>query len=107
MLCIRWIPFDAKRNWPDLGPRFRSGEEAARAKAQAAVLQRQQARLKADSSAAPQPEASIRLDIDQDEVEDDDRDLGWATVLKRTFESYIRGDRPNMVSELLSSWNPS
>lgn len=25
-------------------------------------------------------------------------DLAWSAVLKRTFESYIRGERPNMVS---------
>jgi len=32
-------------------------------------------------------------------VEDDRRDLDWATVLKRTFEAYIRGERPNMYGE--------
>jgi DDB1- and CUL4-associated factor 13 len=31
----------------------------------------------------------------------DKRDLDWATVLKRTFESYIRGERPNMYGEWL------
>ena len=30
---------------------------------------------------------------------DDKRDLDWATVLKRTFEAYIRGERPNMYGE--------
>ncbi|KZP16846.1 glycosyltransferase family 32 protein [Athelia psychrophila] len=29
----------------------------------------------------------------------DTRDLGWSTVMKRTFEAYIRGDRPNMYGE--------
>ena len=29
----------------------------------------------------------------------DKRDLDWATVLKRTFEAYIRGERPNMYGE--------
>jgi WD repeat and SOF domain-containing protein 1 len=31
----------------------------------------------------------------------DQRDLDWATVLKRVMESYIRGERPNMYGELL------
>ncbi|KAK0459087.1 uncharacterized protein EV420DRAFT_1538217 [Desarmillaria tabescens] len=29
----------------------------------------------------------------------DERDLSWSTVLKRTFEAYIRGERPNMYGE--------
>ncbi|KAG7099171.1 hypothetical protein E1B28_001042 [Marasmius oreades] len=29
------------------------------------------------------------------------RDLDWSAVLKRTFESYIRGERPNMYGEWL------
>jgi len=33
------------------------------------------------------------------ENENDKRDLDWSTVLKRTFESYIRGERPNMYGE--------
>ena len=37
----------------------------------------------------------------EDRVEDDRRDLDWATVLKRAFESYIRGERPNMYGEAL------
>ena len=37
----------------------------------------------------------------EDRVEDDRRDLDWSTVLKRTFESYIRGERPNMYGEML------
>lgn len=36
-----------------------------------------------------------------DEVEEDLRDLSWATVLKRTFEGYLRGERPNMYGEWL------
>jgi DDB1- and CUL4-associated factor 13 len=35
----------------------------------------------------------------EDRVSDDQRDLDWSTVLKRTFESYIRGERPNMYGE--------
>lgn len=39
--------------------------------------------------------------IDNDDVRDDEKDLGWATVLKRTFEQYVRGERPNMYGEWL------
>ncbi|KAF9270182.1 hypothetical protein L218DRAFT_18039 [Marasmius fiardii PR-910] len=31
----------------------------------------------------------------------DRRDLDWSAVMKRTFESYIRGERPNMYGEWL------
>ncbi len=34
-----------------------------------------------------------------DRVVDDKRDLDWSAVLKRTFESYIRGERPNVYGE--------
>ncbi len=33
------------------------------------------------------------------EFPDPERDLSWSTVLKRTFEAYIRGERPNMYGE--------
>lgn len=36
--------------------------------------------------------------IDDDDVSDDAKDLSWATVLKRTFEQFLREERPNMVS---------
>jgi WD repeat and SOF domain-containing protein 1 len=75
----RWKPFDPARNWPDLGPRFAEGERAARAAA--------------DADADP--------DHSVDNITDDKVDLDWATVLKRTFESYIRGERPNMYGECL------
>lgn len=74
-----WKPFDPSRNWPDLGPRFLAGERAARAAA----------------------EPDIDPEDATDRVADDKRDLDWATVLKRTFESYIRGERPNMYGEWL------
>jgi hypothetical protein len=76
----RWKPFDSSRNWPDLGPRFIAGENVARA---AAV-------------GAPEGET---IEEWEDRVLDDKRDLDWATVLKRTFEGYIRGERPNMYGE--------
>lgn len=33
---------------------------------------------------------------------DDEVDLSWSTVLKRTFEGYIRAERPNMYGEWLN-----
>ncbi|KAK0226333.1 snoRNA binding protein [Armillaria fumosa] len=33
------------------------------------------------------------------EFSDPEQDLSWSTVLKRTFEAYIRGERPNMSGE--------
>ncbi|KAF8140351.1 hypothetical protein EV363DRAFT_1393263 [Boletus edulis] len=74
-----WKPFDPSRNWPDLGPRFSAGEKAARAAAMPDI----------------EPEEWV------DRVSDDKRDLDWATVLKRTFEAYVRGERPNMYGEWL------
>ena len=78
-LNFRWRPLDPARHWPDLGPRFAEGERAARAAA--------------DPNADPDEWA--------DEIDDDKVDLDWATVLKRTFESYIRDERPNMYGEWL------
>lgn len=34
-----------------------------------------------------------------DRIEDDERDLAWAAVMKRTFEAFVRGERPNMYGE--------
>lgn len=86
----RWKPFDPARNWPDLGPRFIKGERQAReALAQSAMT-------------ASDPDVDFNDDKTyEDQVADDKRDLDWATVLKRTFESYIRGERPNMYGEWL------
>jgi WD repeat and SOF domain-containing protein 1 len=39
--------------------------------------------------------------LDEDDVRDDVRDLSWATVLKRTFEQYLREESPNMVSKCI------
>lgn len=36
---------------------------------------------------------------DEEKAETDKRDLDWAAILKRTFDSYIRGERPNMYGE--------
>ena len=74
--ACRWKPFDRARFWPDLGPRFADAERMGRA-------------------AVAGKNASFPVGI----VQDDKRDLDWATVLKRTFEAYIRGERPNMYGE--------
>ncbi|GAA6058285.1 hypothetical protein JCM3770_002893 [Rhodotorula araucariae] len=42
------------------------------------------------------------LDWSDERVDSDERDLGWAAVLKRTFEAYVRGERPNMYGEWIS-----
>ncbi|KAI0033396.1 hypothetical protein K488DRAFT_77892 [Vararia minispora EC-137] len=72
-----WEPFDRSRNWPDLGPKFIDGERRARLG------------------------VNVTGEFPPDMVKDDKRDLDWATVLKRTFESYVRGERPNMYGEWL------
>lgn len=42
------------------------------------------------------------LDWSDETVEDDERDLPWSAVLKRTFEAYLRGERPNMYGEYIN-----
>ncbi|GAA5982944.1 hypothetical protein JCM10908_006844 [Rhodotorula pacifica] len=42
------------------------------------------------------------LDWSDESVEDDERDLPWSAVLKRTFEAYLRGERPNMYGEYIN-----
>ncbi|GJN94264.1 hypothetical protein Rhopal_007338-T1 [Rhodotorula paludigena] len=39
------------------------------------------------------------LDWSDERVDEDERDLAWAAVLKRTFEAFVRGERPNMYGE--------
>lgn len=100
---LRWKPFDLARNVPDLGPRFSAGEKIAyanlRKERRKAALLAQQTQLAATIGAG---------DILEDAVEDDDfreesdkTDLDWSAVIKRTFEAYIRGERPNMYGEWL------
>jgi DDB1- and CUL4-associated factor 13 len=40
-------------------------------------------------------------EIPRDKVAKDQRDLDWSTVMKRTFEAYVRGELPNMYGEWL------
>ncbi|PFH50776.1 hypothetical protein AMATHDRAFT_144287 [Amanita thiersii Skay4041] len=83
-----WRPFDPARNWPDLGLRFIAGERIAR----------QAARKSVGLVTTPNDETDEEV---EEKVEDDRRDLDWATVLKRTCEAYIRGERPSMYGEWL------
>ncbi|MBW0485558.1 hypothetical protein O181_025273 [Austropuccinia psidii MF-1] len=116
-----WIPFDPSRNWPDLGPRFESGERSARAKLAASKLNGRKkmnsangARISHNSRPGDieieDDQLSVEdlekkllhtIKLDEDDVADDERDLGWATILKRTFEAYLRCERPNMYGEWL------
>lgn len=42
------------------------------------------------------PDVSTREDMD------DEIDLSWSAVMKRTFEAYLREERPNMYGEWIS-----
>jgi hypothetical protein len=93
---IRWLPFDPSRNWPDLGKRFLKGEKTLRQAARAAKVM--------GDEETPR-DVDVRINVDDrdgmDEVGEDEADLSWSTVLKRTFEAYIRAERPNMYGEWL------
>jgi len=87
-LTDRWLPFDPSRNFPDLGQRFVKGENTLR------EVQKQLA------LAAKTPAETEKV-TNRDDM-DDEVDLSWATVLKRTFEAYLRNERPNAYGEELS-----
>jgi WD repeat and SOF domain-containing protein 1 len=40
--------------------------------------------------------------VSQRDDMDDEVDLSWSTVLKRTFEAFLREERPNMYGEELN-----
>ncbi|KAF8507582.1 snoRNA binding protein [Hysterangium stoloniferum] len=111
-----WRPFDATRNWPDLGPRFAQFEQTGRiqareAAAAAAAASSHSKKSKSSSHAKKRAsgsgsgsDASPRSPLPpanagEDDAIDDKRDLDWSAILKRTFEAYIRGERPNMYGE--------
>ncbi|KAG8947721.1 hypothetical protein FRC04_010495 [Tulasnella sp. 424] len=123
-----WVPFDPARNFPDLGPKFKDGEikarmklkaeaaaEAARATKAAAAghkadsagdeAHKKQAAMRASKgpkiSLEPTDDDLKEFDREDQDVSMDSRDLAWSAVLKRTFEAYIRGERPNMYGEWL------
>jgi len=92
----RWKPFDPSRNWPDLGPQFIAGEKMARKKLFEASVN---ASLGTTAPGEPRPPITEENYMAEPELENDKRDLDWSTALKRTFEAYIRGERPNMYGE--------
>jgi len=47
------------------------------------------------------PDLGYRFNQSAQQETPDSRDLDWSTVLKRSFEAYIRGERPNMYGEWL------
>ncbi|KAF8635734.1 hypothetical protein AX15_000350 [Amanita polypyramis BW_CC] len=105
-----WKPFDPARNWPDLGVRFKAGEDAARTALRKEKLKKLKTMAKPITGQGTlidnSNKAKAKIDENENEnnegkVEDDKRDLDWAAVLKRTFEAYIRGERPNMYGEWL------
>ncbi|TIB15518.1 hypothetical protein E3P92_01649 [Wallemia ichthyophaga] len=102
-----WLPFDPSRNFPDLGTRFSAGEDIARSE------------LRKGAGAAPvnpgpkkpskQDDLQHAFAGDKDrtiEMEEsqtsEEHDLSWSTIIKRTFEAYIRGERPNMYGEYIA-----
>ena len=103
-MMSRWKPFDPARNVPDLGPRFSAGEKMAYANLQ---KEKVKAALLAQQTQLAGKAVAIGGNKFEDESEDDVReesdktDLDWSTVIKRTFEAYIRGERPNMYGEWL------
>lgn len=103
---FRWKPFDPARNVPDLGPRFSAGEKKAYANLRKekikAALFAQQTQLAATADAGGGDNLEDKIDDDEFRDESGDKtDLDWSTVIKRTFEAYIRGERPNMYGEWL------
>ncbi|KAH8829104.1 hypothetical protein DL96DRAFT_1596660 [Flagelloscypha sp. PMI_526] len=81
-----WRPFDKARNFPDLGPRFAASETMARQSELIGIHRNK----------------TIEELWGETDVAEDKRDLDWSAVMKRTFESYIRGERPNMYGEWIS-----
>ncbi|KAF6751118.1 snoRNA binding protein [Ephemerocybe angulata] len=98
-----WKPFDPARNFPDLGPKFESTEKIAHEKLRKA--QASSAAAAAATTGAAETSSESPSNAEEPEWRttpgNDKRDLDWSTVLKRTFESYIRGDTPNAYGEWL------
>ncbi|WWC92301.1 uncharacterized protein L201_007255 [Kwoniella dendrophila CBS 6074] len=106
-----WLPFDPSRNWPDLGQRFIKGEKALKDAAKASTLQGQ-ANIISDNDNNDNENGDERETIGKSIIQgeslvssredmDDEIDLSWSTVLKRTFEGYLRAERPNAYGEWL------
>ncbi|TIC15824.1 hypothetical protein E3Q08_03104 [Wallemia mellicola] len=105
-----WLPFDPSRNFPDLGERFSSGEEIARdalRKGAAAAAAPVNPGPKNPSGKQDELHHAFAADKDktiemEDSVSNEEHDLSWSTIIKRTFEAYIRGERPNMYGEYIA-----
>nr|XP_019051069.1 WD repeat and SOF domain-containing protein 1 [Kwoniella bestiolae CBS 10118]OCF29999.1 WD repeat and SOF domain-containing protein 1 [Kwoniella bestiolae CBS 10118] len=99
-----WLPFDPSRNWPDLGQRFIKGEKALRDAAKASSLEGQ-AHLVGEDVDLDGEVGKTTVEgeglVTSREDMDDELDLSWSTVLKRTFEGYLRGERANAYGEWL------
>ncbi|KAF5337269.1 hypothetical protein D9611_003102 [Ephemerocybe angulata] len=104
-----WKPFDPARNWPDLGPRFSAAEQKARAELKGKLSSNGKGHVNAATvktkggytQAGGESHAHVYEDGHGDSLDDDQLDLSWATVMKRTFEAYVRGEIPNMYGEWL------
>ena len=68
-----------------------------------AALLAQQTQLAVAETAGAGAGDVLDIKIEDDDIreEGDTTDLDWSTVMKRTFEAYIRGERPNMYGEWL------
>lgn len=79
---------DESRNYPDLGKRFEG------------IMTNFKNVGKADPPPLPTPAASTQTEDYEKDV-GEKRDLDWSAVFKRTFEAYIRGERPNLYGEMI------
>lgn len=78
---------DESRNYPDLGKRF-------------SKIMTPKVGAHADPPALPTPAAAAKIE-EWDKGMGEKRDLDWSAVFKRTFEAYIRGERPNLYGEMI------
>ncbi|WVO20531.1 uncharacterized protein IAS62_001828 [Cryptococcus decagattii] len=101
-----WLPFDPSRNFPDLGHRFIKGERALRDAARSSSSDQAAHTVGNDVEPRNVPGTSQEgvegdSDVTNREDMDDEPDLSWSTVLKRSFEGFLRGERPNAYGEWL------
>ncbi|ORY31229.1 hypothetical protein BCR39DRAFT_526993 [Naematelia encephala] len=98
-----WLPFDPSRNFPDLGPRFIKGEQTLREAQRAAKAAALSKEDRTDEDVTPHDtDSSGGSPVSSREDMDDELDLSWSTVLKRTFEAYLRNERPSAYGEWLN-----
>ena len=89
-MVTRWTPFDRARNYPDLGAHF------CRGRTQSQDVPPTAASIASTTKAkkTKRPDDDVKEGVEW-------WDLTWGTVLKRTFEAYIRREAPNMYGEWL------